>query len=107
MGQFYQQVSVDYRSVRFQFICPVCGKVYYGKKVPVFCSAQKTISLCEQGRAMGLWQDIFNHSKAKAVTQLSIHSNLCTVCGQFVCDDCYSRTNPNGACIRCSEEKTD
>ncbi len=106
MKQFYQQVSVDYKSGRFQFICPVCGKVEYGIKVPFLCSAGKTISLCEQGRAMGLWQDIFNRRKAKAVTQLSHRVNLCTNCGRFVCDNCYSRANPTGSCAKCSEMQT-
>ncbi len=101
MKQFYQQVSVDYKSGRFQFICPVCGRVHYGQKVPLVCRAAKAISLCEQGRAMGLWQDIFNRKKVKAVQQLSNFSNLCTVCGQFVCDDCYSPANPDGACAKC------
>ncbi len=103
MGQLHGQVRVDYSSARFVFVCPVCGRAWYAGKVPFLCRAAKAISLCEQGRAMGLWQDIFNRSKVKAVSQLSAHINLCTSCGKFVCDDCYSRTNPKGACAKCEK----
>ncbi len=107
MKKFYQLVAVDYSTYKFRFICPRCGKVHYGRKVPFICRAAKTISLCEQGRAMGLWQDIFNRSKVKAVEELSRHTNLCLSCGQFVCDDCFSTASHNGTCKKCETNKSD
>jgi len=102
MRRFYEHVRVDKEGLRFYVSCPICGMRQYGSRIPLLCRRVRTLALCETGRARGLSQKRYNHTKAAAVQQLAMHFNQCRYCLRWVCDRCYDADDGEGACRDCS-----
>lgn len=102
MRRFYENVDVDFESLRFYAGCPICGRKNYGGRIPLSFRDARKLDRCRHGRAGRLSQMVFNRIKASSVQLLAVHFNQCEKCRRFVCDDCFD--SGEGICAECKNK---
>ena len=108
MRDFYKQVHIDVKTMRFSAKCPICGKPEFGSRLPFICRSERNLIRLEKGESGIIKQLAYNKSHALAVQDLARLFNLCRSCGGWVCDKCFCENEGGGICVNCaSRKKTD
>lgn len=100
MRRFYEEVWVD-DTMRFFTACSICGKRKYAGRLPLLYRSKDSLGLLEQGKGGKYRQAAYNRRKTSVVQHLARFFNRCTVCGKWVCDDCFHPNAGYGACHNC------
>ncbi len=101
MREFYQQVYVDEKELRFFAMCPICTRRHYAHRLPLICRILGNPKTLEKGRGGKLIQQAYNKSLVTAVQDLATQFNFCRSCGKWMCDDCFHSVSTEDICKKC------
>jgi len=89
-------------SFSFSFYCDMCGKEWKSLKTK-FESGGFTKIDNEEAQQL-IWAHEHKNAFDKANLEAHLNFNYCSMCGRWVCDDCFNADSKNGICAECCKD---
>ena len=91
---------------KFSFYCDRCGKEWTSEEYPFVHGFGEKLSENEKRAKEILWRSDHDAAFERANLEARLRFNVCKICMEAVCDECFAMEEDEEICINCAEEKT-